>query len=99
MKTHAEWPARRFDQMNRDAIDTRPAESVSACSGNCAQGDYCDCAPKPAEACTELGANQPRRARLGPIGPMHRLVLARRPSYTWAVMLMAIAAAAVKVLL
>jgi hypothetical protein len=57
MKTHAEWPARRFDQLNRDAIDTRRAEPVSACTGNCAQGRSCNCAPKPAECCTEIGAD------------------------------------------
>lgn len=34
-------------------------------------------APSPAEACTELGAddNRPRRERLGPLGPVGRWVL------------------------
>ena len=58
MKTHSEWPARRFDQINRDAIDTRPPEIATACTGNCNQGRMCDCAPcEAASCCTEIGAD------------------------------------------
>ena len=58
MKTHDAWPIRRFDALSRDAIDTRKALGYpSACTGNCVQGRQCDCAPKPAECCTEIGAD------------------------------------------
>jgi uncharacterized protein (DUF983 family) len=30
---------------------------LGVCSGDCNQGRRCDCAPSPAEACTELGAD------------------------------------------
>lgn len=30
-----------------------------ACNQNCNQGRTCDCQPQPAEACTEVGADQP----------------------------------------
>ncbi len=56
MKTNYQWQIRRFDAINRDAIDTRPSP-ISACTGDCTQGRACNCAPKPAECCTELGVN------------------------------------------
>ena len=58
------------------------ARLLGVCGGNCEQVRRCDCAPNPAEACTDLGANQPAKRRLGPCGPLHRLVLAKRPTYT-----------------
>jgi hypothetical protein len=38
---------------------------VNACTGNCDQGDKCNCAPCPAECGTEIGADDGKPARPG----------------------------------
>ena len=35
------------------------APPLTCCNQNCDQGRKCDCQPQPAEACTEVGADQP----------------------------------------
>lgn len=40
--------------------------AVSACTQQCSQGRACTCQPEPAEPCTDIGADQPRR-RLHPL--------------------------------
>jgi len=70
------------------------------CTHVCNQGRSCTCGPtEAASACTEIGADQyePRRKRLGRIGPVHRLILAKQPTYTVAaITVLAIVAAVVR---
>lgn len=50
-----------------------------------------------ASCCSEFLEDEPRKPRLGPIGPFHRLVLAKQPTFTWAaVTALAIACAVVR---
>jgi hypothetical protein len=50
--------------------------------------DYQGRFPQAAEAATDFGFENddvPRKKRLGGIGPVHRLILSRTPTFTWAV--------------
>lgn len=79
MKTHSQWPARRFDQINRDAIDTRPVVT----NGCTQKGRFVD-QPMPAECGTELGAEPVNRrdVDLSHIFPLERC-FRRWPMTTW----------------
>lgn len=61
------------------AMNARHAARCAAGQGPCCCGQH---PLRPAEAATELGAEPTGRRR--PIGAVHRVLLARRPTYTWA---------------
>ena len=51
MKAHYFWPARRFDELSREEIDTLPVKN-----GCTYQGRF-EGQPDAAECCTEIGAD------------------------------------------
>ena len=65
MKAHYFWPARRFDELSREEIDTR-AWTATDCTGDCDQGRACKCCPKEAgSSVSEFCADSGNPARPG----------------------------------
>jgi len=55
--------------------------------------------PLPAECGTEIGADQPRRGRHRPFGPVRQVLYRRRPMHTTAFVVMLLIACAARFLL
>ena len=65
MDSTAEWAINNMSQLRTAEIDTR-RWTKTACTGNCNQGDKCNCGPKEAaSACSEYLADDGKPTRPG----------------------------------